>query len=155
MRKVKLGRLRVARGTCRAERGRAELRAVRRRCATNAACEFSALLLRGETVRERKGLLLALPIGAFASMLVGSSRIAPFGGFRAGLSRKTARTLCSMVAKMISSLYLTSLEVYRERWIEVSLTKQNNCNKLPESFEETDALRLEASDRLKGVGLRE
>ena len=56
---------------------------------------------------------------------------------------------------MISSLYLTSLAVYRERWIEVNLTKQNYCNKLPESFEETGVLGLKASDRLKGEGLRD
>ena len=87
VRRAKLGHLRVARGMCRAERACAELRAARRRCAANAVCEFPALPLRGETVRGRKRLLLALPVGAFASMLVGSSRIAPFGGLRAGLSR--------------------------------------------------------------------
>ena len=54
---------------------------------------------------------------------------------------------------MISSLYLTSLAVYRERWIEVNLIKQNYCNKLSESFEEAGALGLKASDRSKGRGL--
>ena len=43
------------------------------------------------------------------------------------------------MAVMRSSLYLTWLAVYRERWIEVNLTKQNECNKLRRGFDDVRA----------------